>query len=221
MKTNLFFSSESKRNGLLQKFCLEKAVHLTDRSLISFEKIPFELNQPFDVVFFSSPRSVEYFFSENYLISDYKIACVGSGTANALKVRNITPDFIGENSADPERVGVEFVHWLKDKSVLFPVSKRSNNTIFSCVPVNQRIKVVCYDTILTPQQIDLHEWYVFTSPSNVESFLLKNNLPPTAQIVSWGKTTAACLRSQSIEPTYTLQDSSEEALVALLSEKLS
>lgn len=219
MKTKLFFSSESKRNGTLQKFCLENGVVLTDQSLISFEKIPFELDQTFEVVFFSSPRSVEYFFSENYINSDCKIACVGRGTANALNAKNIIPDFIGENSSDPEMVGMEFVHWLGERKALFPVSKRSNNTIFSCVPLNQRIKIICYDTILTPQQIEPHDWYVFTSPSNVASFLLKNAIPPSAQTIAWGKTTAAYMRSQSIEPNFVLQESSEEALVALLSEK--
>lgn len=219
MKTSLFFSSEPKRNGSLLKFCFENAVLLTAHSLISFEKIPFILNQSFDVVFFSSPRSVEYFFSENYLNSDCKIACVGRGTASALMEYKIKPDFIGENSSDPESVGKEFVYWLGDRVVLFPVSKRSSNIIFSCVPVNQRIKIICYDNILTPQEINPHDWYVFTSPSNVESFLLKNAIPPSAQTIAWGKTTAAYMRSQSIEPTYTLQDSSEEALVALLLEK--
>lgn len=217
MKTKLFFSSEAKRNGLLQQFCLEQHIALTTLPLISFRKIPFELNQHFDVVFFSSPRSVIYFFSENYDFSGKKIACIGKGTAVALMERNITPDFIGENSGNPQEVATNFIEWLGNKTVLFPVSSRSNETIYKMVPDNQKIKIVCYETILSPQQIEPQDWYVFTSPSNVESFLKLNQLPETAKVISWGKTTEKALNLQGISPAHVLEESSEEALVDYLS----
>lgn len=220
MKTKLFFSSEIKRNSPLQNYCEKESVQLTAFSLISFQKVSFVIEDPFDVVFFSSPRSVEYFFSENYENSDYKIACVGKGTARALTALNKTPDFIGEKSGSPESVAIDFISWLGDRSVLFPVSKRSNETIYKVVPENQKSKVVCYDTLLTPQRIEPQDWYVFTSPSNVESFLQMNTIPETAKVVAWGNTTANYLVGKGIDPQFILQESSEEALVELLSRKM-
>lgn len=220
MKTKLFFSSEAKRNGSLQEFCLKQDFLLRAVPLISFQKVPFRIEFGFDVLFFSSPRSVEYFFSENYLISDNKIACIGKGTASALLTKNIQPDFIGEKSGSPEKVATEFLEWLGERTVLFPVSSRSNETIFKIVPDNQKIKVVCYETILTPQRIELQNWYVFTSPSNVESFLQMNDLPDSAKVIAWGKTTEKALGLQGINPTHVLEESSEEALVDYLSAHL-
>lgn len=220
MKTKLFFSSEIKRNSSLHFFCVKNAIQLTASSLISFQKISFKIEESFDVVFFSSPRSVEYFFSENYENSEFKIACVGSETARALTALNKSPDFIGEKSGNPERVAFDFLKWLGNRSVLFPVSKRSNETIYKVVPENQKSKVVCYDTLLTSQRIEPQDWYVFTSPSNVESFLQINTIPETAKVVAWGNTTASYLVGKDIAPQFILQESSEEALVELLSQKM-
>ena len=199
---------------------MNNSIQLTAESLISFQKIPFTIKEEFDVVFFSSPRSVEYFYSENYINSNYKIASIGKGTARALKSKNKTPDFIGEKSGNPNTVATEFLHWLGKRRVLFPVSKRSNETIYKAVPQNQKSKIVCYDTLLVPQSIEPQDWYVFTSPSNVESFLRINVIPSSAKVVAWGKTTAGYLVEKGIDPQFILEESSEEALVELLSEKL-
>lgn len=217
MKTKLFFSGTAKPNGPLLSFCESADWQLTQQPLIRFEKLPFTLPENFDVVFFSSPRSVDYFFSENEINSCFKIACIGSGTAAATKSKNLTPDFIGRNSGDPEEVAKEFSSWLGKRSVLFPLAKHSNETIVKYISDNKKMIVRCYETILVETTVNPHDIYVFTSPSNVASFLQSNAFPPTAKLIAWGMTTAAKMRASGFEPTTILNESSETALVEVLS----
>ena len=197
-------------------FCENAGWELTQQPLIRFEKLLFTLPENFDVVFFSSPRSVDYFFSENSLNSSCKIACIGSGTAIAIKAINLTPDFIGSNSGNPESVGKEFLEWLGNRTVLFPLAKNSNETIVKNIPDNQKMIVRCYETILVEKTLNQHDTYVFTSPSNVTSFLKSNTFPEKAKLIAWGTTTAAKMREFGLEPIAILNESSEIALVEVL-----
>ncbi|MES2556685.1 MAG: uroporphyrinogen-III synthase [Bacteroidota bacterium] len=216
MKTKLLFSGIVKPGGALISFCENAGWELTQQPLIRFEKLPFALPENFDVVFFSSPRSVDYFFSENEINSLSKIACIGSGTASAIHAKNLIPDFIGSTSGNPETVGKEFSNWLGNRTVLFPLAKNSNETIVKVIPDNQKMIVRCYETILVEQSVNPHEIYVFTSPSNVTSFLKLNTFPEAAKLIAWGTTTAAKMRAFGLEPTAILNESSENALVEVL-----
>lgn len=216
MKTKIFFSGNVAPKGPLQTFCETAGWELTAKSLLQFGFIPFTIQQPFDVMFFSSPRSVNYFFNYQSVRPETAIACVGSGTAAVLRQLDITPDFIGSKSGDPEAVALEFQEWLGERRVLFPVSKRSNETISSVIPDQKKEVVVCYETILAPGTIALHDYYVFTSPSNVESFLLKNAFPVDKQIIAWGKTTDKKIVGLGFKSNFVLDESSEQALVEIL-----
>lgn len=216
MKTKLFFSGLAKPNGALLTFCNNAGWELTQQPLIRFEKLPFTLPDNFDVVFFSSPRSVDYFFSENELNSSFKIACLGSGTAAAIQAKNLTPDFVGKHSGSPEEVGKDFSLWLGNRTVLFPLAKHSNETVVKNISDNQKMIVRCYETKLVEQVVNRHEIYVFTSPSNVVSFLKSNAFPESVQLVAWGTTTANKMREFGLEPSAVLNESSEAALVAVL-----
>jgi uroporphyrinogen-III synthase len=216
MKTKLFFSGIAKPDGALLSFCKKMDWELTQQPLIRFEKLPFTLPEHFDVVFFSSPRSVDYFFSENEINSSFKIACLGSGTAAAIQAKNLTPDFIGQQSGNPESVGNEFSLWLGNRTVLFPLAKHSNETIVKTISDNQKMVVRCYETKLVEQVVNPNDSYVFTSPSNVVSFLQSNTFPTTARLIAWGTTTANKMRECGLEPTAVLKESSESALVEAL-----
>lgn len=189
---------------------------LTQLPLIRFEKLPFTLPEHFDVVFFSSPRSVDYFFSENEKNSSFKIACLGRGTAASIQAKNLKPDFVGQHSGNPEEVGREFSQWLGDRSVLFPLAKHSNETIVKTISDNQKMIVRCYETKLVEQVVNPHAVYAFTSPSNVASYLQSNTFPTSAHLIAWGTTTANKMRESGLEPTAVLKESSESALVEVL-----
>lgn len=206
----------AKPNGTLLSFCETAGWELTQQPLIRFEKLPFTLPENFDVVFFSSPRSVDYFFSENEINSLFKIACLGTGTAATIQAKNVTPDFIGKNSGNPEEVGEEFSEWLGNRTVLFPLAKNSNETIVKHISDHQKMIVRCYETKLVEQEVKPHDIYVFTSPSNITSFLTSNTFPEKAKLIAWGTTTANKMRELGLEPTAILNESSENALVEVL-----
>ncbi len=206
----------AKPDGALLSFCENAGWELTQQPLIRFEKLPFTLPENVDVVFFSSPRSVDYLFSDNVINSSFKIACLGSGTAASVRSKKLTPDFIGSNSGNPEEVGKEFSTWLGNRTVLFPLAKNSNETIVKHIPDNQKMIVRCYETILVEKEVNPHDIYAFTSPSNVISFLKLNTFPKHARLIAWGTTTANKMREFGLEPTAVLNESSEKALVEVL-----
>lgn len=216
MKTKIFFSGNTLPGGPLEQFCHANNWQLTAKSLIGFEPVSFEMPSSAEIIFFSSPRSVYYFFIQLNEPAERLYACVGSGTARELQERNITPVFIGEKSGDPESVGTAFRQFVGNRNVFFPVSSRSNETIVKYVPENQRTVAVCYRTTLIPEVVEDQQVYVFTSPSNVESFLEQNEFPDDSVIISWGKSTKKKLVETNNVSNFVLEVSSEEELIKIL-----
>lgn len=214
--TKLFFSGTLSDNSPLQRFCDLNGWQLTARSLLEFETIPFAVTVPYDVVFFSSPRSVNYFISQQRVPDNVQLACIGAGTAAALAKHNLTPAFVGVKSGDPEKVAQDFKAWLGERHVLFPLAKQSNETIAKVIPDQQKSIVRCYETRFVQQRIPAQDFYVFTSPSNVKAFLEVNALPPDAKAIAWGNTTNCKLVELEIKSFFVLEESSEEALVKVL-----
>jgi uroporphyrinogen-III synthase len=77
-------------------------------------------------------------------------------------------------------------------------------------------EVVVYETVNTPEKIDVSQIYVFTSPSNVEAFLSQNALPGDAVVIAWGKTTEKRMLEQGMRPTFVLETSSLRELEQVL-----
>jgi uroporphyrinogen-III synthase len=215
-KTKLFFSGTVSESGPLKTFCAENGWELTAKSLLRFEAVPFSINCSFDVIFFSSPRSLDYFISHSEIPPNVQLACIGKGTAEALKRRNLIPNFIGESSGDPEKVAAAFSAWLGNRHVLFPLAKQSNETIARVIPESQKTIVRCYETQLVETDIPPQDIYVFTSPSNLKAFLISNIFPFDSQIIAWGKTTDKKIVELSFKSKFVLDESTEESLVQVL-----
>jgi uroporphyrinogen-III synthase len=116
--SSIFISRNQDDVQLLQCFCEMHNLKLISKSLIEFNKTTFLLPKKWDVLFFPSPRAVEFFFNQFtfYDFSDKKIACAGKGTALALKEWVNEVDFVPENSGKINEVQLEFKKWLGDKS---------------------------------------------------------------------------------------------------------
>ncbi len=210
--TSIFISRNKADVPLLSEKCSTHGWKLTALSLIDFKAIPFTIHRPYEVVFFSSARAVEYFFHQQKLSAACSIACIGKKTAQILVKNGYTVDFIGKSAGNPEQIAKDFVTWLGDKTVLIPQSNVSNRTISKAVPTDQLIEVVAYDTIALSQQIEAHDLYIFSSPSNFVSYLEKNPLP-TNKVIAWGQTTKKSLQKSGIDPVYTLETATEEELI--------
>lgn len=219
MIRSIFISRNSTELPLLAEFCEQHAINLLDHSLISFESVLTKYTNTPDVLFFSSIRSAEFYLAQNQISPHTAIATIGYKTAEKLKELGLKINFIGSTAGDPESVAKEFSSWLNGRKVLIPCSDRSNRSIASFLPEDQVEEIVIYRTGFTPVEISLCDMYVFSSPSNVESFLILNKLPENALVVAWGKTTEKTLNKHGIKPTLVLSTSTEEEIVNFLKTK--
>ncbi|MFT6717464.1 MAG: hydroxymethylbilane synthase, partial [Saprospiraceae bacterium] len=65
-----------------------------------------------DWIFFSSKNAVKYFFELGYTINNRKLACIGKGTAKALRAFTDNIDFIGKN-VDINLTSKQFIKIIK------------------------------------------------------------------------------------------------------------
>ncbi len=221
MKNNrIFFSSVSIPHNELIAFCETNHLELIAQSLITHEALAFDWDLKEEVVFFSSPRAVDFFLKKYpTILHSKKIACVGTGTARHLLEKGYAPNFIGENSGDTREVAIQFLHWLQDDTVFFPLAEQSFQTISSRIPESQCKTAFVYRTAHLSIQIPTCATYVFTSPSNVVAFLAKNEIPATSQVIAWGKSTERELKSNHIAVSHTLENSTISDLITVLSDK--
>ena len=189
MIQSIFISRDSNGCGSLIEFCYQHQLDLVAQSLISFEPSHFVVLDSYDVIFFSSIRSAEYFLRKEKIDDSKKIACIGQETALKLKNLGIHVDFVGENSGNPSDVSREFKNWLGNRKVLIPHSSESLLSITEYLNPNQIVLVEVYKTSLNPTKIPVCDSYVFTSPTNVRAFLLSNDRSSFKNVIAWGRST--------------------------------
>ena len=211
---SLFISKNADELPLLRQFCAEQHIAFHAQSLLQFEGVPFEVQHPFDVVFFSSIRSAEFFLAQS-TVGHTDIACVGQKTAQKLTDLGHIPTFIGHQSGNPSQVAMDFRAYVGRRRVLIPCSDISARTIAKALPADQVEEVVVYRTIAKSVDVPACDAYVFTSPSSVDAFLLQNE-KPLGQVIAWGDTTAARLHELGIEVSNVLNTAGEEEVVEVL-----
>lgn len=215
---SIFLSSDTDSSLPIRDFCNENQILLVRKSFISFQKIPFQVPSNWDVVFFSSPRSFDFFVSENFTLkANQQIACIGSETKSHIESKNYHVSFFGENAGKPAEIADQFSEWLGNRIALFPQSIKSNKSIEVLVPTAQRIPLIVYDTIETPIVLEnSFSVLVFTSPSNYKSFASLNSIPETSIVVAWGATTAKMIANDHVRIDFILQTSTYSELLKIL-----
>jgi len=216
MKLKLFISKNVNEIEQLINFCQEREIELIAHSFLQFEAIPFKIESTYDAVFFGSPRAVDFFLDQEKLDSSVFIGCVGEITAQSLQEKGYTPNFIGKSAGDTSKIGLEFKEVVQDKKVLFPQSSISHRSIASLFPPDQINELSVYKTATYPKSIPNCDYYIFTSPSNVDGFLIENQLPSNAKIIAWGKTTEKYLIEKGLKVEHTLKNSTVEELIEYL-----
>lgn len=198
----------------------EKGYSIVSHSFLSFSPVDFEITRDYDVLFFGSPRAVIFFKTCQDIPENKRIACVGGKTAELLEALGHSVDFVGAKSGEPKVVASDFKEWLTstgvNQRVLFPISDRSLRTISSVIDENQKEEVVVYSTKLVGRKVEECDVYVFTSPSNIEGFLMENVLPEGAKVIAWGKSTEQVLEECGVEVWKTLEKSGFEGLIGFL-----
>ena len=211
---SIYITKELEDVTQLKQFCAFQNIDLHAQSQLNFEEVPFSIEKPFEVVFFSSVRAGR-FFLRNYdgPLSSLQFACIGEETAQKF---NIEFAFVGKEAGNPEKVAEKFKNWLGDKRLLIPHSSLSHKTIAETIPSSQCESVCVYNTLLSPQSIPECEVYVFTSPSNLAAFLQKNQVPEAAKVIAWGNTTEKALGNSKVQVSKTLIKAQLEELLEVL-----
>ena len=209
---SIFISKQHVEVPKLAAACRLKGINLITESFISFERIPTSVPQHHDVVFFSSPRSVSFFFElsqDNLFVKDY--ACMGRGTESALLEKGKVASFVGTLSSDPSQVFRDFKSWLGNRKATVPHAVDSLFSIKQYIDALQLTFIPVYKTIPIHKVVPPAEVYIFSSPSNAAAFLEKNQVKEFAQVFAWGKSTQKYLTSRgfSVSKTLTLADESE------------
>lgn len=212
---SLFISKDKNEVPELIEFCESNSIQLIAHSLIKFKAIPFIIDKPFDVIFFGSIRAAEFFLKQEQISDHVQIACIGKTTAKKLEELGLKISFVGEKSGIPEDVAKEFKSWLGDRTVLIPLSFISNRSISSQINKENCTEIIVYDTFSECKSIDVCESYVFTSPSNFNSFLECNSIPK-GNIIAWGETTRKAIEKANLSTKKTLEYSTIQELLNYL-----
>lgn len=142
---------------------------------------------------------MEGYFRNNQGLTNCKYACLGSATEEELIERGHRANFVGKGQ--PKDVAVEFKNTIKNETVLFPIGSMSLRTVQQLFPPDQIKEVKVYNTSLNTGLIPSSDFYLFTSPSNVESFFshTKNTIPPHAKTVAIGSSTLKALSKNGVK----------------------
>lgn len=215
---SIFLSSESDSSLPLVDFCAEQQIRLLRKSFISFQKAAFGDPGKWDVVFFSSPRSFDFFVSDHFVLKPgQQIACIGLETKKHIESAGFSVSFFGANAGKPEEIAEQFKEWLGNRRALFPQSTKSNKSIERRLPPSQRIPLVVYQTLAKPVLLEEpFTIYLFTSPSNFLSFIALNAIPEGSKVLAWGTSTAQIILDQSVKVDFVLETSTYSELLEIL-----
>jgi len=195
---SILITSESETFHPIAEWCKNRSIDCIQQTQIEIKPLQNCQIPPSDWVFFSSPKSTKVYL-ENYPILAQSIAVYGKGTEKILIDAGIKVNFIGKGDADPDEIGRSFKSLLKKgETVLFPLSLRSKKSISKQLDPRQRIEITLYETILVPHaQEKQPDLILFTSPSNYESYCLKNVISEKTLLISMGNTTATVLQKHT------------------------
>ncbi len=201
------------------KSLMDEGHELLGVSCIETQRILIEKVPPSDWTFFSSAQGVKHFLEQHSISSSF-IGVMGEGTLKALKSFGLSADFIGQTS-DPEMVGKAFTSTLEpNQSILFPASLISKQNIAKQIVGHTILHLPCYQTLPKANKVGPHDLYLFTSPSNVDGFLLEQPLPD-AILVAYGPTTEAYLKEKGAANVTVLQQITDAQLYSTIKEKVS
>jgi uroporphyrinogen-III synthase len=220
MQHSVFISRNNDEVVALQELCKRFQWDLHAHSLIKFKSTSFNVPSGWEVIFFPSPRAVSFYFENknSVYLSGKTIACAGGETANKIKNYTNQPiDFVAEKAGDTENVRSDFQKWLRQKNVLYVGSNLAQKNVLLNLPQEQGQFIQVYETNFLSKRIPPCTIFIFSSPSNVDSFFMENNLPVGSHVIAWGTTTANRLEKRGINVNYTLNSSHETEIIQYLS----
>ena len=189
---------------------LPKNAEVSEQSFIEIQSIPFEIPTPIDWIFFSSKSAVSSFLKQHSIPSDIKLGAVSEATAEFLQENNLHCNFIGASNKSTEENAIEFSKMSSGK-VFFPSSDRSLQTFPKALNEERAIVKTIYLTKLLPFKMDeVFNYYLFTSPSNVDGYLKKNKFQKNCKVIAIGQSTAKRIKELNKSINLHVSDESSE-----------
>lgn len=218
-KTSILITKTASELPVLERLLAAHGIKAHFQSLIQTTELPVAAWPKTDWVFFGSRNAVKFAFQANpQLLDNKKIGAVGPGTAKALQLLGYQPHFTGE-VADVERVAADFSAYIQTgETVLLPLGEQSARTLVKSWENKLQLEtVIVYQT--SPQtvgQLPETEYVLFTSPSNVRSWVEQGGQPAQLKTLAMGKTTAAELEKLGFETPILCHGYSELALASTI-----
>lgn len=214
---SVFISKDACDLDEIPSFLSAKNISGLYQSLIRFESVPFKIESDFDVIFFPSVRAAKFLLESGQVdLSRYILACNGAQTQKRLHELGYACDFVAENAGNPEEVSKSFGSWLGQRKVLVPHSNISSLSVTKHLSNQQLSTAEVYKTVLSESNIEPCDVYVFSSPSNIQSFFKGNAPKPGSKLIVWGNTSMQSLNEHGYSADYTLKQGSIDELKLLL-----
>ena len=80
MASRIFISKNESELTTLKTFLKDRNEMLIAKTFLQFSPLAFQLERPFDIIFFGSPRAVMFFKAQMDIPASAKIACVSGKT---------------------------------------------------------------------------------------------------------------------------------------------
>lgn len=216
MPIKLFISKAIKETENLKVFCKQRGWKFVAKSFLTFESKGFQWDGEEDIIFFSSPRAVDFFHAQYPLPQNKTYACAGEKTRHKLLDHGIHADFVADHSGQVDNMSKAFAAFAEGKNVLFPISNLSKQSYSQYLPKGRFRFAQVYQTNINAAKIEDCDLYVFTSPSNIKGFMIKNEVTPKP-CIAWGETTSKFLHKHGFNVFRQLDISSLDALIEVLS----
>lgn len=195
----VFISTEIPEGSPTHTVLHQKGLTVLGLPCVELKPLPFEFNKEPDWLFFTSKNAVVHFFNQVKTVSPaVKFAAIGEATASTLNDLGYVVDFVGEGSI--ENMASQFEQVAKHTSVLFPAAANRQTALQDKINLFAHTQFIpVYDNhpfAISPIAADI---LVFTSPLNVDGYLLQNTITQNQMVIAIGATTAAYLKNKGVE----------------------
>ena len=200
LKAQSHISQEAQKAGF----------ELVQEPFIAIKHSSFELpSASYDWIFFGSSNAVKSYFSQ-HPIPNKKIGVYGKATEKALPA-TVKANFVGQSNM-PSQVAASFSNSVGNTAVFFPESNKSRRSISASLNNKQCFYATAYRTSVIAKKLTKNcSVFVFTSPSNVEGFLLENN-PSNTKAIAIGNSTFQSIENKGFKSISLAHGADEQAL---------
>jgi hydroxymethylbilane synthase len=184
----IFISNDDHDFLFLKKSLNDNGFLIESKSFIKIHPIPFREFKKTDWIFFNSKNAAKYFLENKPKLEKTKLAAIGEASANLIRNFGYEVAFVGSEDSTNE-TAIAFAKLIENETVLFPQSKNSLQTIASYTKKENCFFIDIYETVeLNSSHKVEADIYVFTSPSNSNSFFKQNKIVDK-KIIAIGKAT--------------------------------